>query len=117
MASWPDPRELHWTALAAILQQTCRRRRHGSTAAAISRWLTFDLENPDSIMELHRPPRANARGIRGSINSEMWKELNKLYWQLCDPAFSGQAKELAAPSSTRPSSAAVISSRAFSTLP
>jgi uncharacterized alpha-E superfamily protein len=23
----------------------------------------------------------------------MWKELNKLYWQLCDPAFSNQARE------------------------
>ena len=37
--------------------------------------------------------RANARSIRGTINSEMWRELNKLYWQLCDPAFSRQASE------------------------
>lgn len=100
------PHELHWTALAAILQQSVpltpaplpggeRGRSEGVSRpqAAVSRWLTFDLENPDSIMSCIGRARANARGIRGSINSEIWKELNKLYWQLCDPTFSGQAKE------------------------
>ena len=37
--------------------------------------------------------RTNARSIRGTINSEMWRELNKLYWQLCDPEFVRRAGE------------------------
>jgi uncharacterized alpha-E superfamily protein len=88
------PHELHWTALAAILQQNVPGTgRPGRPHAAISYWLTFDLDNPDSIMSCVARARANARGIRGAINSEVWKELNKLYWQLCDPAFSSQARE------------------------
>src|SRR5215469_14863595 len=88
------PHELHWTALAAILQQNVPGPgRPGRHHAAISHWLTFDLENSDSIMSCVARARANARGIRGAINSEVWKELNKLYWQLCDPAFSSQARE------------------------
>jgi uncharacterized alpha-E superfamily protein len=89
------PYELHWTSLAAILQQIipAAGREGQSPQATISHWLTFDLENPDSIMSCVSRARANARGIRGAITSEVWKELNKLYWQLSDPAFSGQARE------------------------
>jgi len=88
------PHELHWTALAAILQQSVpAATREGRPQNAISQWLTFDLENPDSIMSCVGRARANARGIRGSINSEIWKELNKLYWQLNDPTFGSQARE------------------------
>jgi uncharacterized alpha-E superfamily protein len=89
------PHELHWTALAAILQQIVPSSGANgcSPQATISRWLTFDLDNPNSIMSCVTRARYNARSIRGTINSEMWKELNKLYWQLCDPGFSGQARE------------------------
>ncbi|MBY0526175.1 MAG: alpha-E domain-containing protein [Gemmataceae bacterium] len=88
--------ELNWTSLAAILQQQPvppHRFEGASPQAALSAWLTFDLQNPESIMSCVSRARYNARSIRGSINSEMWKELNKLYWQLCDPAFSNQARE------------------------
>jgi uncharacterized alpha-E superfamily protein len=37
--------------------------------------------------------RSNARSVRGSINSEVWRALNKLYWQLCEPDFRAQAME------------------------
>jgi uncharacterized alpha-E superfamily protein len=89
------PYELHWTSLAAILQQVVPagqqddRSRHGS----LSHWLTFDLDNPSSIMSCVTRARSNARTIRGAINSPMWKELNKLYWQLCDPEFTSLASE------------------------
>jgi uncharacterized alpha-E superfamily protein len=88
------PHELHWTSLAAILQQTVPAGAPDrSPRAAISDWLTFDLDNPDSIMSCVTRARYNARSIRGTINSEVWKELNKLYWQLCDPGFAAQARE------------------------
>lgn len=87
------PHELHWAGLAATLQQVVPGRGGQSPQAALSHWLTFDPGNPDSIVSCVSRARANARGIRGSITAEVWKELNKLHWQLNDPAFGGQARE------------------------
>src|SRR5712691_6432758 len=89
------PHELHWNSLAAILQQVVppAKQAERSPQAFISHWLTFDLDNPSSIMSCVTRARSNARTIRGTINSQMWKELNKLYWQLCDPDFTSLASE------------------------
>src|SRR5262249_45573109 len=85
----------HWTSLVAILQQQVppQARTSGPPQAAISHWLTFDLDNPGSIMACVARARLNARSIRGTISSEMWRELNKLYWRLCDADFCNQARE------------------------
>jgi uncharacterized alpha-E superfamily protein len=90
------PYELHWTALASILQQRLPAPAGspaGSPQAALSHWLTFDTDNPDSITACVARARLNARSIRGAINSDMWRELNKLYWKLTDAAFSAGARE------------------------
>jgi len=87
------PYELHWTSLAAILQQRVPAKAAASPQSAISDWLAFDLENSDSIMACIARARLNARSIRGTINSTMWRELNKLYWQLADPEFVHRARE------------------------
>jgi len=87
------PHELHWTSLAAILQQQVPAPSHAaqSPQAAISQWLTFEMGNPNSIMSCVARARTNARSIRGKIAPQMWKELNKLYWQLRDPEFGDRA--------------------------
>jgi uncharacterized alpha-E superfamily protein len=87
--------DTHWTKLASILQQPLPlAQQNGQPLAVIlGHWLTFDLTNPNSIMTCISRARYNARSIRGTINSRAWKELNKLYWLLCDPAFSSQARE------------------------
>ena len=36
--------------------------------------------------------RNNARSIRGTIDPAMWRELNKLYWLLCDPDFAARVR-------------------------
>lgn len=89
------PHDSHWRNLAAIMQQPLPLLGQNGTplGTALTGWLTFDLENPTSVMTCVSRARFNARGIRGTINSRTWKELNKLYWLLCDPAFSSQAKE------------------------
>src|SRR5919201_1993169 len=92
------PHELHWTSLAAVLQQPVRgapdaANGPASPQAAITHWLTFDPDNPNSIMSCLTRARANARSIRGTISSEVWRELNKLYWQLRDAEFGRQARE------------------------
>jgi uncharacterized alpha-E superfamily protein len=89
------PAELHWNSLAAILQQhvPANREPAGSAQALLTNWFTFDVDNSSSIMSCVSRARANARSIRETINSEMWKQLNKLYWQLRDPEFTQQARE------------------------
>jgi uncharacterized alpha-E superfamily protein len=87
------PFEMHWTALAAILQQPPPTRTAAGSPTAISHWMTFDQENPGSVMACLSRARLNARGIRGTINSEMWRELNKLYWKLCDAEFIRRSRE------------------------
>ena len=42
-------------------------------------FLTFDQENPNSIISCLCAARENARTIRDMISSEMWEELNKFY--------------------------------------
>jgi uncharacterized alpha-E superfamily protein len=44
--------------------------------------LTFDLQNPNSILGCVRAARENARQVREQINLEMWQELNELYLML-----------------------------------
>ncbi len=42
-------------------------------------FLTFDPENPNSILSCVRAARENARTVREIISSEMWLALNKFY--------------------------------------
>ncbi len=45
----------------------------------VIRFLTFDEENPNSIMSCLQVARENARTTREMISSQMWEELNKFY--------------------------------------
>ncbi len=61
---------------------------------AVIRFLTFDVENPNSIISCLRAARENARSIRENIPSEMWEQLNDAYlmvtetseeWAMAEP--------------------------------
>src|SRR6516225_2543123 len=55
-------------------------KRYGQPSqASVWEFLTFDKENPNSIVACLRAARENARSIREIIPSEMWEELNKAY--------------------------------------
>jgi uncharacterized alpha-E superfamily protein len=45
----------------------------------VIQFLTFDLENPNSIASCLQYARENARTVREMISSVMWEELNKYY--------------------------------------
>lgn len=47
-------------------------------------FLTFDLNNPNSIISCLRLARENARSIREVISSEMWEEVNSFYLMVQD---------------------------------
>lgn len=48
----------------------------------VGHYMTFDLANPNSILNCITRARENARAIRENISSEMWEALNTLYWFL-----------------------------------
>ena len=49
------------------------------TPDAVCRFMTFDDQNPNSILSAITYARENARSSRESISSEMWELLNTLY--------------------------------------
>ena len=55
-------------------------------------FLTSDVMNPDSLVSCARQARSLARGIRESMSSEMWEELNTLHVALATPATSRQMR-------------------------
>ncbi len=50
-----------------------------ATQQNVIHFLTFDAENPNSILACVRGARENARTVREIISSEMWLQLNKFY--------------------------------------
>jgi uncharacterized alpha-E superfamily protein len=54
--------------------------RYGrATQDSVLRFLTFDRDNPNSILSCLSAARENARSVREIISSEMWLQLNKCY--------------------------------------
>jgi uncharacterized alpha-E superfamily protein len=55
------------------------KRFGAATQENVIKFLTFDAENPNSIMSCLRAARENARSVREIISSEMWLQLNKFF--------------------------------------
>lgn len=55
-------------------------------------WLTSDESNPDSLVCCVRRARELARGVRESISSEMWEELNQLHASLTRPTATREVR-------------------------
>src|ERR1051326_8628198 len=61
-------------------------RRYGAgTQQNVMQFLTFDADNPNSILSCLRGARENARSVREIISSEMWEQLNKFYLMVTSP--------------------------------
>lgn len=55
-------------------------KRYGAaTQENVINFLTFDTQNPNSILSCLRLARENARTVREIISSEMWLQINKFY--------------------------------------
>jgi len=55
-------------------------QRYGEpTRENVMHFLTFDRENPNSILSCVRHARENARSVREIISSEMWEQANRFY--------------------------------------
>jgi uncharacterized alpha-E superfamily protein len=61
--------------------------RYGeATQQNVIQFLTFDGDNPNSMLSCLRAARENARSVREIISSEMWLQLNKFYLMVNDAA-------------------------------
>lgn len=69
-------------------------KRYGAaTQESVIHFLTFDRENPNSMISCLRAARENARSVREIISSEMWLQLNQFFLKVNDAAASGQGVE------------------------
>ncbi len=71
-----------------------KKYAHASFENALT-FLTFDKENPSSIISCVGAARENARCVRERISSELWIAINQFYLKLSDPEMPKQV--LAAP--------------------
>jgi uncharacterized alpha-E superfamily protein len=69
-------------------------RRYGSaTQQNVIQFLTFDTENPNSILSCVRSARENARSVREIISSEMWEQVNEFYLMVNSAASVGSTRD------------------------
>lgn len=70
------------------------KERYGDpTKENVLRFLTFDVENPNSILSTLNKVRENARSIREVITSEMWEQINHFYLVVQDASVNRAATE------------------------
>jgi uncharacterized alpha-E superfamily protein len=79
-----ERRSRHWEALIAIVGD--ERRFHAAYPEAseetVPFYLTFDANNPNSIVSCVARAREQARTMRHQIASEMWEALNRFHLEL-----------------------------------
>lgn len=79
----PRSQELHknWLPIAACLGDDAAfaARSKKSNAVAVTDFLVFSRDNPNSIVSCLCAARENARTVREQISTEMWEQLNRSY--------------------------------------
>ncbi|NOT57649.1 MAG: alpha-E domain-containing protein, partial [Deltaproteobacteria bacterium] len=64
-----------------------------ATRENVVQFLTFDKENPNSIVSCLRAARENARSVREIISSEMWEQVNIFYLMVHDATAIPRVRE------------------------
>ncbi|MFV9503466.1 MAG: alpha-E domain-containing protein [Oscillochloridaceae bacterium umkhey_bin13] len=72
----PEATRVRWVRLHEALNASPPT---SADSYAISKALTFDTRNSNTIVSCVALARENARQVREQISSEMWEELNRLY--------------------------------------
>lgn len=92
----PTGMQAQWEPLVATTgDDDIFEKRYGEASrTTVLKFLTFDTENPNSIISCLRAARENARSIRENISSEMWEQINDAYlmvtetseeWAMAEP--------------------------------
>jgi len=90
-SSWEDQQ---WEPLVNTTgdHETFKKRYGQATQQEVIHFLTFDADNPNSILSCIRAARENARTVREIISSEMWLQLNKFYLMVTEAAEDSSAE-------------------------
>ena len=64
-----------------------------ATEKAVTEFLVFQMENPNSLVSSICQARENARMVRDQITVEFWEELNRLYWFVRTPQPGGYGRK------------------------
>jgi uncharacterized alpha-E superfamily protein len=77
-------RQRHWESLIRIVGEAPRffATQMEANEDTVPPYLTFDTENPNSIVSSVSRARENARTMRHQIASEMWEVLNRFHLEL-----------------------------------
>lgn len=67
---------------------------HTTTKENVIKFLTYDENNPNSILSTLKIARENARTIREVISSEMWEQVNKYYLFVKDSSINHSLEDL-----------------------
>ena len=78
----PESEEQMWGSILKTFRAGDLPAGDGPIGPRISRYMTFDNSNPNSIAGCITRARENARAIREIISSEMWECLNAIYWNV-----------------------------------
>jgi uncharacterized alpha-E superfamily protein len=62
--------------------KTFKKHYDSPSKENVLKFLTFDYQNPNSIVASLRAARENARSVREVISSEMWEHINRFYLML-----------------------------------
>lgn len=78
----PSLQERQWESVLPIFHLQGPVPGEGPIGPRMRTYMAFDPENGNSIYNCLTRARENARGIRELISSEMWENLNTLYWSI-----------------------------------
>jgi len=74
-----------WPLVVITGDDAAFQKRIGKTTKeTVVQFLTFDADNPNSILSCLRAARENARNVREIISAEMWAHINKFYLMVRD---------------------------------
>jgi uncharacterized alpha-E superfamily protein len=95
MLDAPDGAGRQWQPLVNTTgdHEDFAQRCGEATQSNVIQFLTFDRDNPNSIISCLRAARENARSVREIISSEMWLQLNKFYLMVNNAASSQKGLE------------------------
>src|SRR5207249_10528985 len=94
MLDAPSGQGQQWEPLVSTTgdHEAFTKRCGVATEQNVLHFLSFDAENPNSILSCVRSARENARTIREIISSEMWLQLNKFYWTVTSASENSSAQ-------------------------
>ena len=96
MLDSPGGGDQQWEPLVSISgdEEEFAKQHKEATQQNVIHFLTFDRDNPNSIISCLRSARENARSVREVISSEMWLQINSFYLMVNSAASSGESADL-----------------------